>query len=110
MRRGDIWLADLNPAQGSEQTGKRPVVIVSGDTLNDALPIVIVVPISSKIKSYPTCVLLRATKGNGLKGDAEAIPFQIRALAKQRLTKRIGRVTDEEIREILRGLFIALTH
>lgn len=110
MLQGEIWLADLNPTKGSEQSGKRPIVIVSGDTLNDVLPIVIVVPITSKVKSYPTCVLLLASKMNGLKKDSEAIPFQVRAIAKKRLTKRIGTTTEAELREILKGLFLALTH
>ncbi len=110
MQQGEIWFADLNPAKGSEQSGRRPVVIISGDTLNDALPIVIVVPVSSKIKSYPACVVLKADKTSGLKKDSEAISFQIRALAKKRLTKRIGRITADELRGILRGLFVVLTH
>lgn len=110
MRQGEIWFADLNPTKGSEQSGKRPVVVVSGVTLNDALPIVIVVPLTSKIRSYPTCVLLLANKMNGLKKDAEAIPFQVRALAKKRLVNRIGTVTEDDLREILKGLFLALTH
>jgi|SRR3989344_3912675 len=110
MRQGEIWFADLNPTKGSEQSGKRPVVIVSGDTLNDTFPIVIVVPITSKIKSYPTCVLLLASEANGLKNDSEAVPFQIRAIAKKRLVKRIGTITEENLREIFKGLFLALTH
>ena len=110
MRQGEIWFADLNPTRGSEQSGKRPVVIVSGDALNDALPIVIVVPVTSKIKSYPTCVLLLANKMNGLGKDSEAVPFHVRTLSKGRLTKQIGCVSKEELREILKGLFLALTH
>ncbi len=110
MQQGEIWFADLNPTKGSEQTGKRPVVIVSGDTLNTALPIVIVVPLTSHIKSYPTCVFLPANKINRLAKDSEAIPFQIRALAKKRLTKKIGRITESELREIIKGLFVLLTH
>src|ERR1035437_7330055 len=101
MRQGDIWFADLNPTQGSEQSGKRPVIIVSGDTLNDTLPIVIVVPITSNIKSYPTCVLLKADKMNGLTKDSEAIPFQIRTITKKRLTKRVGNIAEEELQKIL---------
>lgn len=110
MKQGEIWFADLNPTEGSEQSGKRPVVIVSGDTLNGALQLAIVVPITSKIKSYPTCVLLRATASNGLKKDSEAIPFQVRTLAKKRLSKKTGMVTKNELEEILRGLFLVLTH
>lgn len=110
MRQGEIWFADLEPTKGSEQTGRRPVVIVSGNTLNEALQIVIVVPVTSKIKSYPTCVLLRKSRTNGLKKDGEAIPFQIRTLTKKRLMKRIGSVTNEDLRGILKGLFAVLTH
>src|SRR3989344_8120496 len=110
MQQGEIWFSDLNPTKGSEQSCKRPVVIVSGDTLNDALPVVIVVQITSKIKSYPTCVLLLASETNGLKKDSEAIPFQIRAVAKKRLTKQVGYVAKNEFREILKGLFLILTH
>lgn len=110
MRQGEIWFADLNPTKGSEQAGSRPVVVISGDTLNDALPITIVVPITSKVKAYPTCVLLKAGKAHGLKEASEAIPFQIRTVAKKRLLKKIGCVTGEELQEILRGLFITLTH
>lgn len=110
MQQGEIWFADLDPVKGSEQSGSRPVVIISGNTLNDTLPIVIVVPITSKVKSYPTCVLLRADKTSGLKKDSEAVTFQIRVLAKTRLTMRIGRVAREELRDILKGLFVALTH
>src|SRR3989338_5231645 len=110
MRQGDIWFADLNPTKGSEQSGKRPVVIVSGDPLDEALPIVIVVPITSKIKSYPTCVRLLASQMSGLRKDSEAVPFQIRAIAKERLTERVGRISTGELRDIIKGLFLALTH
>ena|SRR3989344_3375069 len=110
MRQGDVWFADLEPTKGSEQSGRRPVVVVSGNTLNETLPIVIVVPITSKIKSYPTCVLLRKGRTNGLKKDGEAIPFQIRTISKKRLTKRIGNITPDELRDIVKGLFVALTH
>ena len=110
MRQGEIWFAELNPTKGSEQSGRRPVVIISGNTLNDALPIVIVVPITSKIKSYPTCVLLRPNRTNGLKKESEAIPFQIRTITKKRLVRRIGRIAPDELREIVKGLFITLTH
>lgn len=110
MKRGEVWFADLNPTKGSEQSGKRPVVIISGDTMNDTLPIVIVVPITSKIKAYPTCVLLKAGTNSGLKKDSEAIPFQVRTIAKNRLSKKIGVLTEKEIKEILTGLFLVLSY
>ena len=76
MRQGEIWFANLDPAKGSEQAGKRPVVIVSGNILNDALPIVIVVPITSKVKSYPTCVVLQAGRTSGLKKIRKQLHFR----------------------------------
>src|SRR3989344_5074787 len=110
MRQGDIWIANLEPIQGSEQGGRRPVVIISGRAINESLPIVIVVPLTSKIKSYPATVYVAANRANGLTKDVEALPFQIRAVTKARLKKRIGRVMPEELRDIVRGLFVVLTH
>lgn len=110
MRQGEIWLADLNPTKGSEQSGRRPAVIISGDALNDSLPIVILIPISSKMKSYPTCVSLRPNRINNLKEESEAIPFQVRAVTKKRLVTHIGNITSDELQRIIRGLFITLTH
>ena len=59
MKQGDIYYVDLAPTVGSEQAGKRPAVIVSGNTMNDHLGIVLVCPLSTHIKAYPTCVTLR---------------------------------------------------
>ena len=110
MRQGDIWLADLDPTKGSEQKGRRPVVVISGNTLNSALPIAIVVPLSSKLKGYPTSVRLRPTRMNGLKTEADVLPFQVRTLATTRFKKLIGNVTANELRDIIRGLFVVMTH
>ena len=110
MRQGDIWLADLDPTKGAEQKGRRPVVVISGNTLNNALPIAIVVPLSSKLKGYPTSVRLRPTRMNGLKTEADVLPFQVRTLATTRFKKLIGNVTANELREIIKGLFVVMTH
>ncbi|MBM3260983.1 type II toxin-antitoxin system PemK/MazF family toxin [Candidatus Kaiserbacteria bacterium] len=104
MRQGEIWYAQLNPVKGSEQGGRRPVVIISGNTMNETLPVVIVCSMSTKIKEYPGCVILRANKGTGLKQDSEVVTFQVRTLAHARLTKKVGVVTSEEFRAILQGL------
>ena len=108
MKQGDIWIADLEPVQGSEQGGKRPVVIISSDHMNDALPIVIAVPLSSKIKSYPTAVRIEPSSANGLRLETEALPFQIRTITKGRLKQRIGIALESELHEIIRGLFLVL--
>lgn len=109
MRQGEIWTADLEPIKGSEQGGCRPVVVISGDAMNDHLSIVIGVPLTSKIKSYPTSVYIAASRASGLKRATEALPFQVRTITKNRLKKRMGSVSASELRDIVKGLFIVLT-
>jgi len=58
MKQKDIYLADLNPTKKNEQSGIRPVVIISGDTMNDNLGIVIVCPLTSSIKNYTGTVFV----------------------------------------------------
>ncbi len=97
----EIWLADLEPVKGSEQGGKRPVVVISGDTLNTTLPISICCPLSSKIKKYPATLLLQPTEENGLETESEIIVFQVRTIAQSRLIKKVGIITPEEGHQIL---------
>jgi mRNA interferase MazF len=104
LRQREIWYAQLNPVKGSEQGGRRPVVIISGNTMNETLPVAIACSLSSKIKEYPGCVFVRACKESGLKQDSEVIVFQVRTLAHSRLVKKIGSVSSEEFRAILQGL------
>ena len=104
VRQKDIWYAELNPTQGSEQGGRRPVVIISGNTMNETLPVVIACAVSSKIKEYPGCVVLPAGKETGLKQDSEVVVFQVRTIALARLTKKIGVVGAKEFAAILQGL------
>ncbi len=108
-RQRDIWYAQLNPVKGSEQGGRRLVVVISGDTMSETLPIVIVCPLSGKVKGYPGCVLIRAGKETGLKQDSEVIVFQVRTLTSARLTKKMGAVSYVEFRTILQGLQEILT-
>jgi mRNA interferase MazF len=53
MKQREIWLADLNPVKGSEQYGVRPVIVISGNAMNDNLGIYIVCPLTRKLKTTP---------------------------------------------------------
>lgn len=110
MKQGEIWLADLNPVTGSEQRGIRPVVILSGNSMNNYLDIVIVCPISSKIKKYAGCLVLQADAHNGLDKDSEVITFQIRTVSAVRLTKKIGAIQQEQVEFLKKGLNEILTY
>ena len=108
IRQREIWYAQLNPVKGSEQGGKRPVIVISGNTMNEALPVSIVCPLSSKIKEYPGCVRIKASKESGLKSDSEVITFQIRTIAHARFVKKIGSISVSEFRAVLQGLQVIL--
>ena len=104
MFQKDIYWADLDPAKGKEQRGKRPAVIISGNAMNKNLGIFIICPISSKIKNYAGCVKIAKNKINKLNEDSEIITFQIRTIAKERMIKKIGEITNEQLTEIFNSL------
>jgi mRNA interferase MazF len=110
LRRGDIFDARLDPTEGSEQAGTRPVIIVSRDAINEASPIVVVVPCTTyhaNRRIYPSQVLLRAQEG-GLRVDSLVLGEQVRAVAKTRLRTKWGSLSIEALRRIDRALAITL--
>jgi len=101
IQQKEIYWVNLNPVQGSEQSGKRPVVVISGNTMNEHLPVCIVCPLSSKVKNFSTCTLLPKTKVNKLTTDSEVITFQVRTISQKRLTKKVGKITDSQLQDII---------
>ncbi len=104
MRQREIWLANLDPPRGSEQAGQRPVAIISGNLLNENLPIVIAVPLTTKLKRYKGNPVLIPSKSNGLKSESELLVFHIRSIAKDRLKRRLGEIAPEDLAVCLKTL------
>lgn len=104
IKQGEIWYANLNPIKGSEQAGLRPVVVVSGNMLNSLINTVIVFPLTTKIKNYKGNLVLSPTSKNGLEKKSEVHIFHIRSLSKERMTKKLGDITPNEIKELKDGL------
>lgn len=104
MKQGEIWNANLNPSKGSEQAGFRPVVVISGNLLNANLPVVIVAPLTSKVKNYKGNPVLLPAKANGLKMPSEMLVFHIRSVSKDRLIERLGTVEDGEMSRAIKTL------
>lgn len=100
MKQKEIWEIYLDPVRGSEQSGRRPAVIVSGNLLNKYLEVVIVCPLTTKIKNYKGNVILSPTAVNNLTLTSEVLTFHIRSIAKKRLQRRIGEISDKELQEI----------
>ena len=104
MKQGEIWYADLNPTKGSEQAGMRPVVVLSGNLLNQHLPIVIVVPLTTKVKRYKGNPVLKPTQTNGLQTESEMLVFHIRSISKDRLVRKVGDIEADELGRALKTL------
>ncbi len=96
-----VWLANLDPVVGSEQGRTRPILVVSVSSLNNILPVVNVIPITSRKPNrriYPNEAILPAKTG-GLTLDSIALCYQIRTLDKRRLTQMFGMIDDEDARQ-----------
>lgn len=109
IRRGDLFWVDLAPTQGSEQAGRRPVVVIQNDTGNSFAPTVIVAPMTTKsfLKEYPTNVSV--PKGeSGLKEDSTVLLSQIRTLDKKRLEKKIGHLSGDHLGKVDQAIKISL--
>jgi mRNA interferase MazF len=108
-----VFLASLDPTKGSEQAGKRPILVISNEQINQLLPVVNVIPLTSrksnKRKIYPNEVLLLASKA-GLKVDSIALCYQIRTLDKSKLERDFGEINDADLRkQILEALAFQLS-
>jgi mRNA interferase MazF len=88
IRRGEVWLADLEPTRGREQSGQRPVLIVSPDPINQGpADLVVAVPFTTRRRGIPTHVEVHPPDG-GLHDVSFAMCEQIRSLATERLGSR----------------------
>lgn len=100
MKQGEIWQVYFDPVKGSEQAGNRPAVIISGNTLNDNLDVIIVCPITSSIHNFEGNPILIPTEKNGLKLKSEVLVFHIRSISKFRFKRKIGRISEGELEKI----------
>jgi mRNA interferase MazF len=110
VKRGEVYDARLEPVEGSEQGGTRPIVIVSRDAINVYSPVVLAVPCTTYQQDkrvYPTQVLIRASDG-GLTRDSIAMADQVRVLSKVRLLRLRGTLSYEAMSQLDRALLIAL--
>lgn len=110
MKQKDIYLANLNPSMGNEQTGIRPILIISGNAMNDNFGVVITCPLSSKIKNFAGCIVLLPDELNKLSEKSEVLTFQVRTIAKERLMKKIGEISEYQFQAIKKGLNEILTY
>ena len=112
MRRGDLFLAELQPRSGAEIQGERPVLVVSHDSFNRAAAwrSVTVVPLTTsanQARRGPTAVPIPDGAG-GLRGDGIAVCHQLTTLDRAKLTRRLGALPPEVMAAVEAGIKAAL--
>ena len=101
--RGDIRWADLNPVRGSEQAGHRPVLIISHDVFNDRSGTVIAMALTSPPQpaGFPLTLELQSAE---LPKRSVVKISQVRTLGVERVGKKLGRASSEELALVIEGL------
>ena len=109
LRRGDVCLVNFDPTVGSEINKTRPAMVIQNNVANQYSPIVIVAAISSKFDDelYPTEILIRSGEA-GLKQDSVVLLNQIRSIDRQRVSKRIGKVSEMTLKRADTAIKISL--
>lgn len=99
--RGEVWLASLDPIKGSEQAGTRPIIVFQNDVVSQFSTTTIAIPLTTNQKraKLPICIDIRKGDG-GLAQDSVALCFQIRAIDKTRLVKRLGQLKPRTITQL----------
>ena len=111
MRRGEVWLINLDPTVGAEIKKTRPTVIVNDDAIG-ILPLKVIVPITEWKDRYtvaPWMVQLEPNAENGLDKPSAADAFQVRSVAQERFVQRLGKLSDTAMQEITRALAVVLS-
>ena len=109
IKRGDLFWVDLNPTKGSEQAGRRPVLVIQNDVGNEAAPTVIVAPLTTKsfTKEYPVNVHLPRGVA-GLKENSTVLFSQIRTIDKSRLERKIGHLPASYLQKVNQAISISV--
>ena len=111
MRRGEVWLINLDPTVGSEIKKPRPVVIVNAAAVG-LLPLRVIVPMTAWQERYaiaPWIVRLDPDPENGLDKPSAADAFQVRSVSQSRFVQRLGSISAQALQDITRALAIVLS-
>jgi mRNA interferase MazF len=101
-RRGEVYRVDFSPARGSEQAGQRPAVVISLDSFNAHMPVVVVAAITTKIKAFTFTVDL--PQGKPLREHSQILAFQVLTVDKARLTRYEGSLDPDQTTQLKEAL------
>jgi mRNA interferase MazF len=105
MQRGEVVLVDLPQAvgiSGHEQVGSRPALVVHDDATSANLSVIMIVPMTSSLaaRQFPYTILVQPSKQNGLSLPSVLLIFQLRAIDKRRITKKIGVIETDVMSQV----------
>lgn len=106
MRKGEVWLINLDPTIGAEIQKTRPAIIINEDAIG-ILPLRVIVPLTDWKERYqiaPWMVRIDPEPANGLSKTSAADAFQIRSVSQARFVNCLGRISSDQLREILKAV------
>ena len=110
MRKGEIWLINLDPTVGAEIRKTRPAVIVNENAIG-ILPLRVIVPLTDWKERYaiaPWMVRIDPDATNGLSKPSAADAFQIHSVSQVRFASRMGRISDAILQDILKAIQVVI--
>ncbi|MBI4354050.1 MAG: type II toxin-antitoxin system PemK/MazF family toxin [Candidatus Omnitrophica bacterium] len=109
IKRGDLVWVNLDPTKGSEQAGRRPVLVIQNDVGNAVAPTVIVAPLTTKSFTKPYPINVHVPRGvAGLKQDSTVLLSQIRTIDKSRLERKSGHLPPSYLQQVHHAICISL--
>ena len=106
-KRGEIWIVNLDPTIGKEIKKTRPCLVMQSDLINESLRTTMVAPITSTIKEgWPFALVLEKEEG-GLRNKSMALFNQIKTTDIKRFTKRIGKISEEKMKQAEDALLLS---
>ncbi|MBI2267842.1 MAG: type II toxin-antitoxin system PemK/MazF family toxin [Candidatus Blackburnbacteria bacterium] len=109
-KRGEVFIANLDPSFGREIHKKRPVLVISNNIINQTFPVVTIIPFSSIVPQLngPDIVRISPHKGMEIKEESIAVVNQIRSIDKERLIKKVGILSTDKLEEVEQALKLVL--
>ena len=106
VKKFHLYLADLNPRQGTEPGKIRPVVVIQTDLLNEVHPSTLICPLTTKISKEAKILRIHIHKGetSGLSHDSDILVDQIRAIDNRRFKEPLGKLTQPQAKQLLDNL------
>lgn len=108
IKRGDLWIINLEPAFGREIHKKRPGLVISANHLNQSTYHVVIVPTTSIVPTAMTPEMVHLGKIEGFDKDSVLLPVLIRSIDQDRLIKKVGRISRQKLLEVEEAVKLVL--